>query len=63
KTLQTFKAPGKKAFVVDDTIAGRFGKKMPGISSHFDHTSGRHLMGQPAGTGLKLRRRLCAAGQ
>ncbi|MDP3931200.1 MAG: transposase, partial [Methylococcaceae bacterium] len=46
KTLQTFKAPGKKAFVVDDTIAGRFGKKMPGISSHFDHTSGRHLMGQ-----------------
>jgi SRSO17 transposase len=46
KTLQTFKAPGKKAFVVDDTVAQRFGKKMPGISSHFDHTSGRHMMGQ-----------------
>lgn len=46
KTVQAFKAPGKKAFVVDDTVAERFGKKMPGLSSHFDHTSGRHLMGQ-----------------
>ena len=46
KTVQTFKASGKKAYVVDDTVAQRFGKKMPGISSHFDHTSGRHLMGQ-----------------
>lgn len=46
KTLQTFKAPGKKAFVVDDTVAQRFGKKMPGLSSHFDHTTGRHMMGQ-----------------
>ena len=46
KTLQTFKAPGKKAYVVDDTVAQRFGKKMPGISSHFDHTTGRHMMGQ-----------------
>jgi len=27
-------------------VAQRFGKKMPGISSHFDHTSGRHMMGQ-----------------
>ena len=46
RTIQSFKAPGKKAFVVDDTIAQRFGKKMPGISSHFDHTTGRHMMGQ-----------------
>jgi SRSO17 transposase len=46
KTIQTFKASGKKAYVVDDTVAQRFGKKMPGISSHFDHTSGRHMMGQ-----------------
>ena len=46
KTVQTFKASGKKAYVVDDTVAQRFGKKMPGISSHFDHTSGRHMMGQ-----------------
>jgi SRSO17 transposase len=46
KAVQVFKAPAKKAFVVDDTVAQRFGKKMPGISSHFDHTSGRHMMGQ-----------------
>jgi SRSO17 transposase len=46
KTIQTFKASGKKAYVVDDSVKPRFGKKMPGISSHFDHTSGRHLMGQ-----------------
>jgi hypothetical protein len=46
KTIQTFKASGKKAYVVDDTVEQRFGKKMPGISSHFDHTSGRHMMGQ-----------------
>lgn len=46
QTLKTFKSPGKKAFVVDDSVAQRFGKKMPGISSHFDHTTGRHVMGQ-----------------
>ena len=46
KAARTFKAGGKKAFVVDDTVAQRFGKKMPGVSSHFDHTSGRHVMGQ-----------------
>jgi hypothetical protein len=46
KAVQTFKAPGKKAYVVDDSVAQRFGKKMPGLSSHFDHTSGRHVMGQ-----------------
>jgi len=46
KAVQTFKASGKKAYVVDDSIKQRFGKKMPGVSSHFDHTSGRHMMGQ-----------------
>ena len=46
KTVQALKPSGKKAYVVDDTVAQRFGKKMPGISSHFDHTSGRHMMGQ-----------------
>ena len=46
KTVQSLPSSGKKAFVVDDSIAQRFGKKMPGISSHFDHTSGRHVMGQ-----------------
>lgn len=35
-----------KAFVLDDSIQIRHGKKMPGVSSHFDHTSGRHVMGQ-----------------
>jgi SRSO17 transposase len=46
KAIQALKPSGKKASIVDDTVAQRFGKKMPGISSHFDHTSGRHLMGQ-----------------
>jgi len=46
KAIRTFKTAGKKAFVVDDSIGQRFGKKMPGISCHFDHTSGRHVMGQ-----------------
>jgi len=46
KAIQCLKPSGKKAYIVDDTVAQRFGKKMPGISSHFDHTSGRHLMGQ-----------------
>jgi len=41
------KASGKSAaFVLDDSIQVRHGKKMPGVSSHFDHTSGRHVMGQ-----------------
>jgi hypothetical protein len=46
KTVRALKAPGKKAYVVDDSVLRRFGKKMPGISSHFDHTFGRHVMGQ-----------------
>ena len=46
KTVQALKQSGKKAYVVDDSVKQRFGKKMPGISSHFDHTSGRHMMGQ-----------------
>ena len=41
------KAPGQPgAFVLDDSIQVRHGKRMPGVSSHFDHTSGRHVMGQ-----------------
>ena len=35
-----------RAFVLDDSIKTRFGKKMPGVSSQFDHTTGRHVMGQ-----------------
>ncbi len=46
KAVRTFQGAVKKAFVVDDSVILRFGKKMPGISSHFDHTSGRHVMGQ-----------------
>ncbi|KAF3981058.1 MAG: transposase [Methylococcales symbiont of Hymedesmia sp. n. MRB-2018] len=46
KTVRTFQTGIKKAFVVDDSVVQRFGKKMPGISSHFDHTTGRHMMGQ-----------------
>ena len=41
------KASGRySAFVLDDSIRVRHGKKMPGVSSHFDHTTGRHVMGQ-----------------
>lgn len=39
-------AGSTKAFVLDDSIKIRHGKKMPGVSSHFDHTSGLHVMGQ-----------------
>jgi len=46
KAVKAFRKDIKKAFVVDDTVKQRFGKKMPGISSHFDHTTGRHMMGQ-----------------
>ncbi len=35
-----------KAFVLDDSIKARRGKKMEGVSSHFDHVTGRHVMGQ-----------------
>ena len=35
-----------KAFVLDDSIKTRRGKKMEGVSSHFDHVSGKHVMGQ-----------------
>ena len=34
------------AFVVDDSIKQRRGKKVEGASTHFDHTEGRCVMGQ-----------------
>ncbi len=47
KALHQLTVPGTvTAFVLDDTIKIRSGKKMPGVSSHFDHTTGRHVMGQ-----------------
>ncbi|MCU7895798.1 MAG: transposase [Candidatus Thiodiazotropha sp. (ex Lucinoma aequizonata)] len=35
-----------KTFVLDDSIKTRCGKKMEGVSSYFDHITGRHVMGQ-----------------
>lgn len=35
-----------KVLVLDDSIKTRCGKKMEGVSSHFDHVTGRHVMGQ-----------------
>ena len=35
-----------KALVLDDSIKTRRGKKMEGVSSHFDHVTGRPVMGQ-----------------
>jgi len=48
---QVNKAPAIKnssvrTFVLDDTVKARRGKKMEGVSSHFDHTEGRHVMGE-----------------
>lgn len=34
------------AFVVDDSIKSRMGKRMEGVSSHFDHVSNSSVMGQ-----------------
>lgn len=34
------------AFVIDDSVKMRRGKKMPGVSSHFDHLTARCVMGQ-----------------
>jgi SRSO17 transposase len=47
QAVRQLKRPGMPvAFVLDDSIKIRSGKKMPGVSSHFDHTTGRHVMGQ-----------------
>lgn len=35
-----------KAFVIDDSVKPRRGKKMEGVSKHFDHLTGRSCMGQ-----------------
>ncbi len=37
---------GLSVYVLDDSIKKRRGKKMEGVSCHFDHTEGRHVMGQ-----------------
>lgn len=35
-----------KTFVLDDSIKSRRGKKMEGVSCHFDHVTNRYVMGQ-----------------
>jgi len=35
-----------KAFIVDDSVKIRRGKKMEGVSCHFDHLTGKTVMGQ-----------------
>ena len=35
-----------KTFVLDDSIKARRGKKMEDVSSHYDHTTNRHVMGE-----------------
>ena len=36
---------GVRAYVLDDSIRARRGKKMEAVSSHYDHVSNRHVMG------------------
>jgi SRSO17 transposase len=40
------KASRFRAFVVDDSVKTRRGKKTEGVSRHFDHLTGRTVMGQ-----------------
>ena len=64
KTVQSFNAPGKKAFVVDDSVAQRFGKKMPGLSESFRSYQRAPYNGAASvDLGLELRSGLCAVGQ
>ncbi len=46
KVLKSNSHGGLSAFVIDDSVKIRRGKKMPGVSSHFDHLTGRCVMGQ-----------------
>lgn len=45
-TQQNIASSRIKAYVLDDSVKQRRGKKMEGVSCHFDHTEGRHVMGQ-----------------
>ena len=49
--LEVYKAPEikdseNKALVVDDSVKERRGKKMEGVSKHFNHLTGRSCMGE-----------------
>ena len=46
KVLNVTSKSKVNAFVIDDTVKVRRGKKMPGVSSHFDHLTARCVMGQ-----------------
>ena len=46
KVLKTGIKNKLRAFVIDDSVKIIRGKKMPGVSSHFDHLTGRCVMGQ-----------------
>lgn len=46
KVLKTNTKNSQSAFVIDDSVKIRRGKKMPGVSSHFDHLTARCVMGQ-----------------
>ncbi len=41
-----FKRSSQHAFVIDDTIVSRRGKKMEGVSAHYDHCLGKTVIGQ-----------------
>jgi hypothetical protein len=40
KVIRDTNSSTLRAFVVDDPVKIRRGKKMPGVSSHFDHLTG-----------------------
>ena len=40
------KHQARRVFVLDDSVKGRRGKRLEGVSWHFDHLSGRTLKGQ-----------------
>ena len=46
KVLKSNSKNKLSAFVIDDSVKIRRGKKMPGVSSHFDHLTARCVMGQ-----------------
>jgi hypothetical protein len=46
KVLKAISKKQISAFVIDDTVKTRCGKKMPGVSSHFDLLTARCVMGQ-----------------
>jgi SRSO17 transposase len=46
KVLKVNSQSSLSTFVIDDSVKMRRGKKMPGVSSHFDHLTARCIMSQ-----------------